>query len=46
MVQGVEQIKRLVGPVYQIDNKHHFNEAEKGQQPPKALTGPVFAVDR
>ena len=42
----MQTLKNLSGPVYHIDNQHHFNEFEKQVKGLMKLEGPVYTIDR
>ncbi len=45
-MKGVEGIKGLIGPVYDVETKHGYSETKSQTDAPKVLTGPVFKIDR
>ena len=44
--EHVEELKQLVGPIWDIpDRKHHFEALEKSVDQAKKLFGPIFQID-
>ena len=45
VIQTVEKVKNLAGPVYNVDHKSSFQELIKGVEGISQLHGPVYHVD-